>query len=240
MALEALLLSRDPEVQRVLRRVIPDLPAELVAAGTVNDAADKLQRRKFDAVIIDCDDLSGASKLLQWLRHGSSNRSAVVFAIIKESTARSAFELGANFVIDKPLSLERTERSFRAARGLMVRERRRYFRHELRFPVRVETSDGKTLQLVSTNISENGIAVHGPVKLPKDAGVRVSFSLLNGPAIEGKGQVVWSGESGRAGIRLDLPETMQRALNEYLASLFDVKAERIPAASAAGRRSAIA
>src|SRR5512138_507806 len=115
MPLDALLLSRDAEVLRVLRRIVPDLGIDLAPVSTINDAADLLWRRKYDAFIVDCDDLAGAPQLLEWLRQGASNRSTVVFALVKHSTVRRAFELGANFVIDKPLSVERVQRSLRAA-----------------------------------------------------------------------------------------------------------------------------
>src|SRR5512142_2238253 len=121
MRLEALILCRDPEALRLLRRVLPDLGINLVSCAGAAEAGELLQRRKFDALLADCD-LPGAAETLSSLRSGASNRSCIVFALIAgATTARRAFELGANFVFDKPLSLDRTLRGFRAAHGLIVR-----------------------------------------------------------------------------------------------------------------------
>src|SRR5260370_24516284 len=71
--------------------------------------------------------------ILRELRQGRSNKSCIAFAIVHgRTTVQQAFEMGANFVLDKPISLERATRSVRAAQGLIMRERRRYQRHLLR------------------------------------------------------------------------------------------------------------
>jgi CheY-like chemotaxis protein len=236
MALDALLLSRDPEVLRILPRIMRELGADLKLVSTINDAADMLWRRKFDAFIIDCDDLPGAPQLLQMLRKGSSNRSTVVFAVVRQSTVRQAFEFGANFVVDKPLSQDRAQRSFRAAVGLMMRERRRYFRHELELSIKIAMSDGSLRLFTTSNLSEGGIAVRGNCRLPEQAQVRLVFTLPSGKVVDGIGQVAWSTDDGRAGIQLELPDAIRREFGGFLNQL---KTEPSPCvgASSPGRYS---
>src|SRR5205814_6328819 len=78
----------------------------------------------------DCDDVAGASETFKQMRGVPANRKTIGFAIVNGvTTLQQAFEMGANLVLDKPLSAERVTRSLRAAQGLMAHERRRYYRH---------------------------------------------------------------------------------------------------------------
>src|SRR5437870_3358721 len=95
-----------------------------------------LLSEKFDAVIVDCDDLQGGLEVLQELRKGTSNRNSVAFAILNgKTTASQAFQMGANFVLQKPISPLNSMRCFNAALGFMYREQRRYFRHPVEMPI---------------------------------------------------------------------------------------------------------
>jgi CheY-like chemotaxis protein len=202
MRLETLLLSADVETVRVLRRVMQDAGIDLLLTSTVNDAADLLARRKFDAIIADCDDLRGADDLVQQLRQGPSNRSAIVFALTNGGTnLRRAFGLGANFVLEKPLSLERATRGLRAALGLMIRERRRYFRLPIEMPVALDFGQGVRYQFTTSNLSEGGLALRGSHKLPMGARVRLRFSPPGSEPIDCTALIAWSTEDGRAGLR---------------------------------------
>ncbi len=76
--------------------------------------------------------------------------------------------MGANFVLQKPISVLNASRCFHAALNFMIKERRRYFRQPVKMLVKV-IYDGKTLNATSTNISEGGIAVMLREALPKGA-----------------------------------------------------------------------
>jgi CheY-like chemotaxis protein len=219
MRLETLLLSADIETIRVVGRVMQDAGIDLLLTSTVNDAADLLARRKFDAFIADCDDLAGADDLVQQLRQGASNRSAIIFALTNGATnLRRAFALGANFVLEKPLTLERATRGMRAALGLMIRERRRYFRLPLELPATLDFGQGVRYQFTTTNLSEGGSSVRASHKLPVGARVRMSLPLPGGPAFECAAQIAWSTDEGRAGLRfLLLPQPARQRLAEFIA-----------------------
>ena len=67
--------------------------------------------------------------------------------------------MGANFVLDKPISLDRATRSVRAAQGLIMRERRRYHRHLVKATGAILVDQGAELPLNITNISHGGISI---------------------------------------------------------------------------------
>src|SRR5512141_1604685 len=100
MALQSLLLSRDDDVIRVLRRVLNDLEIEVEVCTLPDKAAEQLKLKKWDAIIIDCDDVHGAVDVLRTLRQLPSNKTSTAFAIINGVTSvRTAFEMGANLAL---------------------------------------------------------------------------------------------------------------------------------------------
>src|SRR5262249_45415852 len=136
-----------------------------------------LSSEKFDAIIVDCDDMEGGLELLGKLRKAKSNKSSVAFAILNGTTTKQAFELGANFVLQKPLSSLSTMRCLSAALGFMERERRRYFRHPVEIPLRLVFGKNEEVRSTATNISEGGMAVMCEGKLPAVGLTKVTFTL---------------------------------------------------------------
>jgi DNA-binding response OmpR family regulator len=216
--LESLLLSRDAEVFRVLRATLEKLSIEIEVCQEAKKASDILISRKFDAVIVDCDDMPGGVGVLEGLRATPSNKNSVTFAIVNERTStQEAFGMGVNFVLHKPLSVLNTSRCFNAALSFMLRERRRYFRHPVKMPVCL-VLDGKEIKGESTNISEGGIALLLHHALPKNATPRLQFTLpASGPALDVDTEVAWADLKGYVGLRfLNLPASSQELLEGWL------------------------
>jgi DNA-binding response OmpR family regulator len=89
-----------------MRPTLEKLSIDVSVCQDARRGADILISDKFDAVIVDCDDLSGGLALLQGLRNTPSNKNSVAFAILngKRTTTQEAFGMGANFVLQKPIS----------------------------------------------------------------------------------------------------------------------------------------
>ncbi len=218
MSLETLVLSQDAQVLGVLRPILAELGLGMEVVTATDYAAQRLRKRKFDAVVVDCDDIQGARTLLNSLRGGASNRTTVIFVIInKATTLREAFDLGANFVLDKPVTPERANRTFRAAQGLMARERRRYNRHQTTLPVRVSFGEIKDLRAEGTNLSEGGMRIRLKSGLENGTIAKLRFELTpGGGMLEAMGEVVWS-ESETCGIRfLHVAPSVREKLEQWL------------------------
>src|SRR5206468_12104865 len=155
MTLESLLLSQDAELVSVIRPTLESLSIDVEICPEARAGNEKLISDKFDAVIVDCDDLEGGLTVLKELRNTPSNKSSVTFAVLngKKTTTQDAFGMGANFVLQKPISPLNASRCFHAALNFMVKERRRYFRQPVRMAVHVLLGD-KELKAAGTNISE--------------------------------------------------------------------------------------
>src|SRR5271166_4519628 len=193
MTLESLLLSRDAEVVRVLRPTLEKLSIEVEICQEAKKASEILISEKFDAVIVDCDDLQGGLEVLQCLRTTPSNKNSVTFAVLngKKTTTQEAFGMGVNFVLQKPISTLNASRCFHAALNFMVRERRRYFRQPVKMQVTVVLAD-KELKATSTNVSEGGIALMLREAPPKGAAPHLKFTLPESNiSLEVEAEVAW-------------------------------------------------
>src|SRR5215831_10264899 len=223
MSLKSLVLCADEKIVRVLRRVLSDLEIGIEHCTDPDGAIHKLTRQRFEAVIIDCNDLKTATSVLKSARSAPVNKRAVAVAIMDGHTGlRSAFDMGAHFVLYKPVSTERARSSFRAARALMKRERRRNSRVAIQVPVALKNDHTGFLQTVPTSdISEGGMAVQFP-KQQKDPGPwNVHFTLPGtSKAVDVVGEVAWHNPGGQIGIRfanleVDLSHQLRQWLNQH-------------------------
>jgi DNA-binding response OmpR family regulator len=219
MALESLLLSRDVDVVRILRPTLEKLAIEVEVCQEAAKAGEILLAEKFDAVIVDCDDLPGAVELLQSLRSTATNKNTVTFALLngRKTSTQQAFGMGVNFVLQKPITTLNASRCFNAALNFMERERRRYYRQPVEMPV-VVVLDDKEVKATSTNISEGGIALFSRQALPKHGNVHVRFSLPDSTlSLEIESVVAWADLKGHAGLRfVNVPESTQQSLEKWL------------------------
>jgi DNA-binding response OmpR family regulator len=208
--LQSLVLCADEKILRVLRRVLSDLEIAVDHCAEADAAIHKLTRQRYEAVIVDCADERVASQVLRSARSAPCNKRAVAVAIIDADKAvRGAFELGAHFVLYKPISAERAKTSFRAARALMKRERRRNTRIPVEIPVVLQYPGTNPQRTVTSDIGEGGIAVR-PAPTANATQMVVQLTLPGSNCkIECTGEVAWANSSRQAGIRFsDLtPET---------------------------------
>jgi hypothetical protein len=153
----------------------------------------------------------------------------VAFAIAEDpDETQRAFKAGANFVLEKPIHPERAMRSIRAALGLILRERRRYFRYAVDCPLTIQHGERNEMQLGLENVSEGGFAAIIPEsrELPSTS-FRISFRLpKTEQLIAGKADVVWR-RSGKVGMQFSMLRPESRIeLQRYLAQRFD-ESERV-------------
>jgi c-di-GMP-binding flagellar brake protein YcgR len=222
MRLQALVFCADEKILRVLRRVLSDLEIVMDHCTESDAAIHKLTRQRYEAIIVDCANGLAASQVLRSARTAPCNKRAVAVAILDpQDTAHGAFDLGAHFTLYKPLTNERAKTSFRAARALMKRERRRNTRIPVEIPVLLAARDGGTPQrIVTSDLSEGGIAVR-PAPPAKAAGaMTVAFTLPgSGYKVECMGEVAWTNSTQQAGVRfVDLAPEASAQIKAWLDS----------------------
>ncbi len=235
--LKCLLLSTDDKAVRVLRRVLSEIDVEVEHCSQADDAVQKITRNRFEAVIVDCATPRIASSVLKGTRSSPANKRAVAVAVLEDqptndnqNALKHAFEMGAHFVLFKPISLEKTRASFRAVRALMKRERRRHARIPINIPVRVEIEDGEgQMQLSTADVGENGLALKVQSrKLPPS--FQLQFTLPGtSQTVAVRGEVAWEGNQ-LAGVRfcdvdIEIADQLKRWIETQIAG---ADADEIP------------
>jgi DNA-binding response OmpR family regulator len=215
MSLQSLVFCPDEKIVRVLRRVLSDLEIAVERCSDADSAIRKLTRQRFEAVIVDCTDEDLASQVLKSARSAPCNKHAVAVAIVDGTTKlRSAFELGAHFVLYKPISSERAKASFRAVRAMMKRERRRNIRVPIEIPITLTVKDKAGQQrAVTSDLSEGGIAIQSSQRPKKMGAMSVHFTLPGtSHVVKCMGEIAWENAGRQTGVRfVDMsPETRDR------------------------------
>ena len=213
MTFQALLVTNDEEAATVLAQVLAGFGLN-VRACTHREAGGSLRSQRFNAIIADFDDPESAAWVLQ---HGYG---AVTAVLLKDRTrVRSAFGLGANFVIYKPVSAAQAEATLRAAVALLRRERRRSVRIPVQVPVWLRIQSGPDIDGILLDLSETGMELLSALPLCPSASVGFRFSLPRSMPIEGRGEVAWANPNGQAGVRFaDLGEGPRARLKEWVAA----------------------
>ncbi|MGB9236273.1 MAG: PilZ domain-containing protein, partial [Terriglobales bacterium] len=174
---------------------------------------------RFDAIVFDYRADQTSEEFLSRLRQGTKNRATILIAIVEaEFNARPVFGLGANFVLFRPLSLERLRLSLQAARGLMRRERRRSPRLPVSSEVNVSYPGAPDLNATLNDLSDSGTSITTARRLPEGGKVYFEFSLPGQhQLVRLSGEVAWQDASGRKGIRfLDVPQASRRLIRSWL------------------------
>jgi len=253
MALSSLVVSAEDEAVAVLSRVLQDLDIKVEIARNPQALLASPPGRRYDAVIVDCQEETSAFALITHFRQTPENGHAVVIALVSsQAQAREVFGRGANFLIYRPVSRERVLDSLRAARGVMRQERR----IEPRIPVQAQAvldfpgKENAAATLVE--LSESGAGLRTQDQLPPACKAYLQFSLPQSQAVVRiSGEVMWQDRGGRVGIRLlSVPPTSRRILHRWLQehALDDAPAEApevrnlggagsgLPSASSSDRR----
>ena len=222
--LEFLLVSNDYATLTAVSGGVKKYGAKFALVPTAEAAKDYLERKKIDGIFVDMQ-VPAALELIEGVRKGASNAKAAIFACV-ESAGQSTATLnaGANFLLRKPLSVEGVALHITIAKDIMLRERRRYFRHPVNLPVTLK--DGVAEQHARlVNLSEWGMAVRGVKALKQATGTEFWFELAFGAEISGKGLVAWTSSEGMAGI---LIHTLQGMGREHLNAWLKTREQLLP------------
>jgi EAL domain-containing protein (putative c-di-GMP-specific phosphodiesterase class I)/CheY-like chemotaxis protein len=243
----ALLVSADPATIQQFSLALRDFSISPDACQDAASAGLLLKSRKFDAVIVDLQLGGQSGQILDEVRLSSSNQTAVTFGISDgdgDAEATAAFRKKSQFVFERPLSPQSIHKTLKPAYGLILRERRRYFRYPVSIPVIIQRDNREQVSGSSVNISGGGMALGTQVPLLPGESVQVQFTLPDHQAqFLAKSTICWS-KTGHFGVRFVsvsdedksqlqtwLSEKLEEALPEFVARQFR-KAELSPSDNA--------
>ena len=124
--------------------------------------------------------------------------------------------------MDKPLAGVRLIRTLRAAYGIMLKERMRYFRHSVELEATLVDSTQQRFRAQISNISQTGLALVSTAQLVTRDLVQLQFCLPgDNRMFSCKAQIIWTADSGKAGLTFTHVEPASTArLTEWIESKF--------------------
>jgi ActR/RegA family two-component response regulator len=216
----ALVVSEDAVATRQLVEAMQELALSVEVCIKISDAMDRVNHSKLEVAVIDFSLGKQATIILQQLRASASNRTAVTFAITGNSAETAyALKAGSSFAMEKPLTFDSIRHTLKAAYGLIVRERRRYFRYPVSVPAAVHRKGEPEIFGKTVNLSENGMAFSGSTPLTPATEVTTQFTVTNPQlAISAECRVCWTNDKGQSGLSfVFLPSNISSELQAWLA-----------------------
>ncbi|MGC1786284.1 MAG: response regulator [Terriglobales bacterium] len=235
MELRALLVCPDQDSASVLELILSELGMGVEHTPSISRGLELIESQRFDAIILDYRADQSSEEFLSRLRQSTKNRASKLIAVVdSDFNARPVFGLGANFVLYRPLSSERTRISLRAARGLIRRERRAP-RTPVNSTINVAYPGAPETNAVLADLSDGGSLIHSSNRLPPACKVYFEFELPGQrQVVRLSGEVAWQDASGRTGIRfLDVPQSSRRLMQTWLQQNSGRSANRPPASASA-------
>jgi CheY-like chemotaxis protein len=222
MILKALLVSKDDQAAETLTQVLANFGVAVDRSSDVEVAVARLSEERFDQIIVDFEDASTASLVLE-TNHRQADKHhgnpPVSVALVGEaSQIRGILGAGAHFILVKPVDSNQANATLRAATALLKRERRRAFRVPVQAAVSLHTDQDPNLEGILLDLSTGGMDVLVAKPLPSEGLIRVTFELPDtGIKIDGDAQVAWASPNGQTGLRfLDMDVPMREKLGEWM------------------------
>jgi len=213
----ALVITLDPWLGSTFSDLSKEFGIYTQTSSNARGVPEELGRERFEALLLDFDTVSDSAPILITLRGNPSNKSAVVLAVATGDERRQqAINLGVNFVFERPLEAKDLRLALSTAHGLMVRERRRYFRCPIELPVQLTRANSTEIQCTTFNVSSGGMAVHSTIPFDLAESLEIALELTEGRIVLAQGAVVWDDRHGKSGIHFTCSREMQELLDSWL------------------------
>lgn len=218
--LDGLLFSGNPDLLQVMQQILSTFAIQTEVFTEIGSALEVVTHRRVDALIVDWDLTNDPTRVVRSARKSSPNRNSTIVAMVDVGSETHALLVGANFMIYKPVDLERASRCMRAAYGTMLMERRRAARVSVDIPVIARVSDIGIMHARISDLSVGGLALQcsQPLQIDREVSLVLSLPCTN-DMVRITGRVVNGNQTGRAGVRFSfVPEEDLSALESWLAT----------------------
>jgi DNA-binding response OmpR family regulator len=201
--MKALIVSGTRETIDIFSYLFREVGIEADNCHSKSQAIDLVRSEKLDALVLDFDNLSGCSEIVESLRGIRPNREIPLFAIASESPAKAtALALSSNFVIERPLVPLQIKSLLRTVYGRMLRSSQAYFRLNVELSVSIARAAGPLLNGRTLNVSQNGMALTSAMSLDTGEMLHLVFAIPHTDVVvSAEGIVIWDDGHGKSGIR---------------------------------------
>lgn len=219
VTMEVLFVPRKAETLSLIRQAAGTMDVNLHVCTDPEEVKRLLFCHRYDGLIVDHAETT--EQILRALRQSPSSRTAIAIDVHHEAIAlQSVFELGANFAMVYPLTVEHARKTLKLAMGLMMLGRRSYYRHPVEIPARI-TVDGQHFEVLVNNVSEQGMGIRTEANALKAGPLQCSFELPGGSfRVAMEATVIWADRTGQAGCRIEQFTHGREQFAEWISSLF--------------------
>ena len=215
----AALVHLEDNVSSILQDCLRQFKIEAVSIG--RNAAERLQKEKFDACIIMLNDK--AMPVLEAVRSSRSNARLILFAVCQSAGDAMQFsKFGINVLMETPLERQAALRAVRATHLLILNEFRRYVRSPV--VANVELFTGENHVVGSTvEISGGGMSLRYKGDLKIGNQVQAILELPGRSSLKIPGVVSWihQGES-LAGVRFDPTDERRGIVKAWIEEYLEI------------------
>jgi CheY-like chemotaxis protein len=190
---------------------------EVEACGDLYEAQERLSERKFDGIFADFEH-ADALQLLRNVKKSKHNKRSIAFAIVEpQAGLGEAFQAGAHFVIYKPVSVQGSKRTIRAAHGLLMREKRSHFRNDISVPGALLVPGQPLSPVLLLDLHRNGALIESRIGLRIGQTFRLWFTVPETTSeVEVEATVRWRDIAGRTGVKFsNISRESHRSLDDW-------------------------
>lgn len=217
MQLRCLLVGLDDVHVRPMRAALNTIGVRCEYV-TYSTGADRVQKGRYEAIVLMYDGSPAAADMVQRVRSGVSNRDSVIFLMSTTTSQTTAFRVRANFFITPPVTEQSVITTFKAAYGLLVRSRSRWHRETVTGQAFLNLGLIKNVPASMVNLSQGGMSIKCSQILRQQQLVLVRFGLPGtADLLCVSAQVVWTRPDGTVGLRFnDVPEPTAKVLRNWV------------------------
>ena len=221
--LRSFLFSRDPDVIRLVTQAQESLNIDVCQCGVAQEAVQKLAGDRFDAIIVDNADASGAVAVLSAAKSLPSCEQSIGIVL---ATSLSSIGLAegarSHMVIYRPLSLGRLRNGIKSALGLRNvgpgQDDRESKRASSNIPATLRCVGLEGTLAFITNISAGGAALNVGQLISPSCIQSIEFSLPDtNENLSASIELVWRDVQGRMGVRFaGMSQEANKSLQAWL------------------------
>ena len=207
MPLKLMVVDHDTTTLALVEGVLCSHGVDVYTQRDGAQAVAPIVEEKFDGFLLEMNlPNTDGCQLSSWIRQSSRNGRAPIIHMSARPDPQimhRAFQAGGTFFLLKPLDRGRLMKLFRSTSGIMLQERRRYWRIPLSIPSQCVVGTRQLSGCSICNLSVTGALLASRDSLPPGTEVYLVFSLTQSDPcpISASGTVVRLTDSGQAGIR---------------------------------------
>jgi len=223
MALQALLFSRDQQVIDLVGEVLKTLDIEVSRCSVGQEAVQRLKATRFDAIIVDNADASGAVMVLSAAKTlPSCEESIGIVLAVSRNSIGLAQGARSHMVLYRPLSAGRLLNGIKSALGLRSEgeDARESQRAAINIPATLRGAGLDDTLIFITNLSKGGAALKVGQSVSSSSIQTIEFSLPDMKEnLSASVELVWRDVQGRMGVRFaSTSPAFSETLEKWLAA----------------------